>query len=341
MVAEGGTGYGHAVTMARSRKTDGPYEVDPTNPIVTSRGHPELPLQKSGHASMVETQTGQWHLVHLCGRPINAPGKVEGDLRRCILGRETAIQKMCWTDDGWLRIADEHDRPTGSNLAQLIVPGPDLPPHPFDQPVSPTGRDDFDSPDLNVHFSTLRTPPDESWLSLTARPGHLRLVGRETLFSRHHTSLVGRRVQHLKATATTCVEFHPERFTQMAGLIAYYDENDFCFLYLYHDEKVGPALGIFKVINRNRMQPPNVPIDIGGATRVHLRATLDHQVLRLSYSLDGTTFTDATGDLDATRLSDETGYPRFTGSFFGLTAWDLTGQHLRADFDYFEYLEHE
>lgn len=37
MCAEGGTGYGHSVTMGRSKNVWGPYEGDPTNPIVTSR----------------------------------------------------------------------------------------------------------------------------------------------------------------------------------------------------------------------------------------------------------------------------------------------------------------
>jgi xylan 1,4-beta-xylosidase len=296
-----------------------------------------LPLQKSGHASFVDTPSGEWYLVHLCARPINAPGKVEGDARRCILGRETAIQKMCWTPDGWLRMAEANGKPSGSNLAQATVPAPNLPPHPFNEPVTGPVRDDFDAPILNVHFSTLRVPPDESWLSLKARPGHLRLIGRETLFSRHHTSLVGRPIQHFKATATTCVKFHPTTPTQLAGLVAYYDDNDFYFIYLTADENLGPCLGIYKMINRNGMQPPTVPLDIGGATRGHLRATLHHQAPRFAYSLDGKTCTDVTGDMDATRLSDETGYPRFTGAFFGLTAWDLTGQHLPADFDYFEY----
>jgi len=36
MCAEGGTGYGHSVTMARSKNVFGPYEGDPKNPIVTS-----------------------------------------------------------------------------------------------------------------------------------------------------------------------------------------------------------------------------------------------------------------------------------------------------------------
>ena len=125
MCAEGGTGYGHSVTMGRSKNVWGPYEGDPTNPIVTSIPgdfyerhdpdhlkpkyyNPESILQKSGHGSYVETQLGEVYLVHLTARPFVPE-------LRCTLGRETAIQKMIWTDDGWLRMAD------GSNLAKEFI----------------------------------------------------------------------------------------------------------------------------------------------------------------------------------------------------------------------------
>ncbi len=42
---------------------------------------------------------GETYMVHLCGRPIPNRG-------RCTLGRETAIQQMAWSEDGWLRTAD-------------------------------------------------------------------------------------------------------------------------------------------------------------------------------------------------------------------------------------------
>ena len=37
LVAEGGTFWGHAVTMARSRYIEGPYEVHPDTHILTAR----------------------------------------------------------------------------------------------------------------------------------------------------------------------------------------------------------------------------------------------------------------------------------------------------------------
>ena len=63
--AEGGTFYSHAVTVARSEKIEGPYEISPYNPLLTSYGHPGLRLQKCGHGSLVMTQEKEWYLVHL------------------------------------------------------------------------------------------------------------------------------------------------------------------------------------------------------------------------------------------------------------------------------------
>ena len=104
ITAEGGTGWGHAVTMARSRTLLGPYELHPDAHILTSRHRPDVELQRAGHADLVETPSGETYMVHLCGRPLRNRG-------RCTLGRETAIQKMTWSADGWLRTADGQGLP--------------------------------------------------------------------------------------------------------------------------------------------------------------------------------------------------------------------------------------
>ena len=96
VVAEGGTFWGHAVTMARSRQIDGPYELHPDTYVLTARDRPDCALQRAGHGSLVETQDGETYMAYLCGRPLPNRG-------RCVLGRETAIQKMVWSPDGWLR----------------------------------------------------------------------------------------------------------------------------------------------------------------------------------------------------------------------------------------------
>ena len=138
MCAEGGTGYNHCVTMGRSKKMSGAHmKKDPKNPIVTSVPgesyerqdpdhlkpkyyNPDTVLQKSGHGSYVELPKGEVYLVHLCSRPFVPE-------LRCTLGRETAIQKMMWTEDNWLRMAD------GSNLAKIEVPETSLPEYPVEK----------------------------------------------------------------------------------------------------------------------------------------------------------------------------------------------------------------
>ena len=53
-VAEGGTGYDHAVTMARSRAITGPYETHPERHVICAAGS-DGPIQRTGHGQYVET----------------------------------------------------------------------------------------------------------------------------------------------------------------------------------------------------------------------------------------------------------------------------------------------
>jgi xylan 1,4-beta-xylosidase len=326
VVAEGGTIYQHAVTVARARSIEGPYEVHPENPILTSVHEPELPLQKAGHASFVGTQSGDWFLAHLCGRPLERPGTPN---RHCNLGRETAIQPLVWGDDGWPRLRQQ------TNAPAVRVPAPDLPDHVF-EPES--GRDDFDHTELSRHFQTLRTPLDPSWISLTARPGFLRLYGRESLNSRHYQSLVGRRLQAFRARAETCVEFEPKTFQQMAGLVAIYDTANWVYLRISRDEKLGRTLATLTSDNGDYGEPLPREFPIEEAGRVFLAIDFDQEIFRFQFSPDGAEWIPIGPDFKSARLSDEhCGGLGFTGTFIALCAQDLSGRRLPADFDYFDY----
>ncbi|MFA6135282.1 MAG: glycoside hydrolase family 43 protein [Phycisphaerae bacterium] len=338
MTAEGGTGYGHAVTLARSRQLEGPYEVGPRNPVLTSRDCPDAVLLRAGHGSIVQAGDGQWYMAHLCSRPV-----LVGDKPRCILGRETAIQKVRWTADGWLELAD------GGKSPKVEVEGPNLKEHPW--PAEPT-LDDFDGPKLSVHFATLRLPAEESWLSLRQRPGWMRLFGRQSLTSRHRQSLVARRVQSLHCQATTCVEFDPEHFQQMAGLVGIYNVRVWHYLAVTRDEKAGKCLHLFSCDNGKFEQVLDTPISIEGWERVFLRARIEESKLTFFYAggalppgdkesaLDKLDWKPIAPALDASRLSDDyVQGPSFTGAFLGLCCQDLSGMQKPADFDFFQYKE--
>lgn len=328
LTAEGGTFLEHAVTMARSRNITGPYEVDPCNPILTSRYDCTLQLQRSGHASLVETQNGEWYMVHLCGRPLPSRG-------RCNLGRETAIQKMTWTNDGWIRLE------AGGHKPLVEIPEPSyLPQTPWPQENS---RDDFDSGKLNIHFQTLRVPLGEDMLTLTERPGYLRLKGREFLHSKHLQSLIARRQQSFVCTASTCVEFEPVTFQQMAGLVCIYNAMNFYYLCVTHDEELGKCLNIL-VSDNKRLEPGLAkPIKLDGVDRCYMKVEVNYDKLQFFYGTDGDHWIPVGGYFDASKLSDEyLEYAKaegFTGAFVGLCCQDLSGTRKHADFDFFEYVE--
>lgn len=91
-LAEGGTGPGHRITVARSKTLMGNYEPCPYNPIMRQTDE-KAGIQRCGHGKPVCTQNGEWYMVYLCGRRI-------GD-GYSILGRETALDPITWTADGW------------------------------------------------------------------------------------------------------------------------------------------------------------------------------------------------------------------------------------------------
>lgn len=328
VTAEGGTGYGHAVTMARSRTITGPYELHPQRHIVTSRGFPDAELQRAGHGDLVETQAGETYLVHLAGRPI-------AGLQRCPRGRETAIQKMQWDDDGWLRTYGAPQEPL------MQVPAPDLPCHTFpEEPI----RHDFDTTTLPQVFQWLRTPFPERIFTLDARPGHLRLIGRESIGSSFEQSLVARRQTSLAYRAETVVDAHPQNYQQMAGLIAYYNRCAFHYLALTYDDAAGTCLQVFSCAGDwpigNLTIPLEQPVAVPADQPIRLRVDVHDCALRFFYALGSGPWTRIGPVSDASLLSDEAGqgdHGNFTGAFVGMAAHDVSGQAMTADFDYFEY----
>jgi xylan 1,4-beta-xylosidase len=327
LTAEGGTTFEHAATLARSKHLEGPYEIHPQNPLLTSFGHPELELQKSGHASIVKTQNDEWYIVHLCGRPLE-PGLGSG---YCNLGRETSIQKLEWSDDDWVRIAG------GGNTPSPQVIAPNLEPQPF---PTPNPKDDFDAPSLENAWQSLREPVNSSWLSLSERPGHLRLFGRESLGSLHHQSLIGRRLQAFHAQATTSLAFTPQHFQQMAGMAAYYDSTHWVYLRVSQDETLGKTLNLLVCDKGFYSEPLAQEIPISSEGNIFLRVNFNRATFQFSYSSDNQTWHNIGPAFDSSHLSDDyCNGLAFTGTFIALCVQDLAGTKHHADFDFFEYLE--
>ena len=178
-------------------------------------------------------------------------------------------------------------------------------------------------------------------MSLKERPGFLRLKGKESLGSKHRQSLVARRQQSFRYTSTACLEFEPECFQQMAGLICIYDTQNFYYLRISYDEEMGKCIGIITAQNNVYNQPVK-DASVEGWNRVYLRAAADYDGLKFSYSKDEKNWIRIGPILDISTLSDEfCAEGRFTGAFVGLCCQDMSGNSKYADFDWFEYIERE
>ncbi len=397
--ADTGTGEAHGQTIQRARDIWGPYEMylpadacrqeGEAYSILTSRHHEDILLQKAGHCDLVETPEGEWYMVHLCGRASEERNPRDAErfagARRYMLGRETAIQKVRWTEDGWLELAEGGNVPreeveppkcqeraenkaecakclerteSKGKYAEGLVEAeskvdctertdvakraaetarePDSAEQKQPLPGGALVRDDFDAPTLHLDYQSLRVPMDERHISLTERPGWLRMYGRSGLASRFSQSLVARRVTEYCMDAETCVDFAPEVFKQMAGVILMYDTDNYLYLHISHDEDVGKCITLLKAENK-RYEYLTDYIPIGQKHDIVLKLSLRGTQVQFFYGLRGEPLQEIGPTVNASFLSDEAckeGW--FTGAMAGICCQDLTGFGKYADFDWFE-----
>ncbi|KRM12382.1 glycoside hydrolase family 43 protein [Paucilactobacillus suebicus] len=312
LTAEGGTEAGHQVTVARSKNVTGPYELDPQNPMLTSRDNPKLPLQNAGHASIVRDDNDNWYMAHLTTRPL------KDDVT--LLGRESAIQNVYWTDDDWLRLSNGTNQPDDYYTVPIdtdVV----VEPHDF--------HDDFTDSKIDFkHWNTLRKMPTDDWLQLT---GHgVTLAGGQSPQSEFDQHLIAKRQTDFNFSTSVTVEFQPTNYMQLAGLGLYLDIDNYLFLAITHDEKVGRAITLIQAV-KSDFKILTEPIAISDAA---INMQIDVTGLSGSVSFtDGDQHKIVNDNIDLSFLSGG-----FTGNFIALDTIDM-GQFNRAkatftDFDY-------
>lgn len=323
MMAEGGTSYEHCETMCRSRSLWGPYEEDPGNPILTSDPVKTDALQKCGHADLVQTQKGEWYLVHLCSRP-NAN-------RKCVLGRETALQKIMQTQDGWFRLA------SGKRYGEQKIPDlKEIEKQPF---VKLKLKDEWEEKTIGICYNSLRIPA-ERFASFTDREGYLRLYGKDFLNSHFEVSLLARRQTKFKSGICTCMEFQPESERQAAGVAYFYDSMNF-YLFIKSGNHYGVAWlevlesdgGVVQTIARRTLSEQQPGIFL----KIQTDESGEHA--EFLYSRDDRVW-EKVAETKTDILTDEH-CVGFTGAHFGIYCHDMEQRKGYADFQYFELLEGE
>ena len=214
LVSEGGTEYGHMLTVARSTSPWGPFESCPANPILSHRST-SSPIQATGHGDLVQDTNGNWWVVFLGIRP-------NGHWPCHHLGRETFLAPVSWSADGWPSVGSTALEAHEVGQVTLEMEGPNLTSHSWPAKIP---RDDFNSPDFNLFWNFLRNPKPED-ASLSERKGWLCLKGSAvTLNEADSPAWVGCRQEHFEVNVTTKLDFTPGAENEEAGLVVWMNER--------------------------------------------------------------------------------------------------------------------
>lgn len=113
LASEGGTEYGHMLTLCRSKSLWGPFENCPHNPILTNRNKAPYEIQGIGHGELIVGPDGNWYVPSLGFRQIHMWMPYHH------LGREVFLTPATLTPDGWFTCTDG----TTSEAYEIPIPG--------------------------------------------------------------------------------------------------------------------------------------------------------------------------------------------------------------------------
>ena len=309
--AEGGTAEGHSQVAFRSRRVLGPYRPSPRNPFLTQRDLPRdrlTPITSAGHADMVQTPAGEWWATFLAVRPY------ADDFYNT--GREVFLMPVTWEGE-WPRMTRPGER------IPWTAPRPRLPKQPA-PPIATNGPftvfDQFDAPELPLHWAMMRNPKAQWW---RVTNGALELVPRATgLGDFGNPSFIARRQQHMNAVATTSLRFTPAVAGAEAGIVALQNDEYWYSLTLGHDS----GRAVLRLRMRDGETSPTsgkllrtlaIPAPPGAS--VQLRVEAKGSRYAFAWSLDGREWQAVADDADGTILSTKRA-GGFVGAMLGLYA---------------------
>ncbi|MEO0033532.1 MAG: hypothetical protein RIS94_3290, partial [Pseudomonadota bacterium] len=246
-----GPATGHMIVVARSRSIHGPWQHCPRNPIQRTRSNAERWWSR-GHATCVEGPGGQWFMVY--------HGYENGFQN---LGRQTLLEPIEWTDDGWFRAV-------GGDLSQpLAKPAGVAVPHGM------AHSDSFAEGAAGRLWTLYASAPNEG-ARVTFADGSLTLTGKGR--GPHDCSVLTQQVGDRAYEVQVQLELVGEA---VGGLLLFFDNR--LFLGLGID---GARMTTYRGGKVSYWPEPAPP-----TRRIFLRITNDHQIVTFHYSLDGTNWT--------------------------------------------------
>ncbi len=321
--AEGGTGIGHRISVARSKELKGNYEPCPYNPIMRQMDENSI-IQRCGHGKPVMTQNGQWYMVYLCGRKITGKNGEPCS----ILGRETALDPITWTADGW---------PIVNNLKgpSYLQKKPDLPETIWEE----NNRTDFSAKDLFSIWTFSRTPENDGY---KIKDGRLLLKGSVNDMDSMLSKNILLRRQTAFCFIAECEMKVPKLDKgQDVGITCYYDENTYLKFAVFCEESGSLIIRVLEKIGDNVIKHSSVPVKEKDS--VYFKV-VTRGIKRTFYaSFDGKNY-DEILQLDNVYYLCDEGLKkgkRFTGAMVGMYAYSGekgNSEPLFAEFVSFKYI---
>ena len=313
--AEGGTGPGHRITVSRSRTLKGIYKPCPYNPIMRQNDENAI-IQRCGHGKPVQTQKGDWYMVYLCGRKI-------GD-GYSILGRETALDPIRWTDDGW-PIVNELNGPSALQIK------PDLPEMVWkkdDDCLITEGR-------LSLDWMTPR-PPEADGVKIYDSILHIK-GSRYDLDSMKARNILVRRQEDFCFRVISGMRTDEIKPYQDAGITCYYDENTFLKLGVFGLDNGKKTVKVIEHVGDDTRECAGIALP-EGVCKVFFKVETMFLERKFYVSFDGREY-QSVAKLDNVYYLCDEGLKkgkRFTGATVGVYAYG-GNKPLIACFESFKY----
>lgn len=324
LISEGGTELAHRLTIARSRRIEGPYEANPANPLLThcSMAGQGSQIQGTGHGDFVQGPDGRWWIVFLAYR--NFGGSYHH------LGRETFLAPVEWKPGQWPVVNGGQPVDT---LMQVRLSAATPLAQTTQQPRHI--RTTFESGKLGPEWVYIQNPDSSKYRYVD---GKLRLIASANNLSKNDVpTFVGRRQESAVFTAETKVEFFESMTKDEAGISLYQIHDghvDFCIAQGKENPTVCLNVRVKSIdyVKKTATLP---------RSRCWLRVRSDGLMYYFEYSTDGQRYREF-DRLDCSLLSTEV-VGGFTGVVMGLYAsmnpsYVGTGNSY-ADFYYFDYQE--
>ena len=253
VLAEGGTAgppTGHMIVSARSKSIEGPWENSPFNPIVRTRSAEERWWSK-GHGTLVEGPDGLWYMVyHAYEKGFYT------------LGRQTLLEPIAWTRDGWFRT-------TGADPAAPIrKPAGPAVPHGF------AFSDDFSGNRMGIQWSFYKgTDTDRERYRYENGALVLRARGTSPSDCSPLSFVTGDHAYELEVE----IDADPGA---TAGLLLFYSSRLYAGLGYSSTNFFMHSYGL------DRRQGKPEPV----GRRLHIRLRNDRHIVTMQYSVDGRTW---------------------------------------------------